>query len=181
MSSIDDKVLNKIRKIKELADRGVGGEKVTAEALLKKYADKYGVTLEDLLLDEKREKYEFHIINKYYRELLHQIISMVCDLTSIEYWMPSSRSRTKESFMLTKLEYEEISSIYSQLIPKLDEEFAITTSAFVQANGLYPSKSSDGEKKMPTREELKLWAAISARAGNMERSYFKNSELIEQK
>lgn len=35
-----------LRKLKALADRGVGGEKVNAEELLKKMMAKYGVTEE---------------------------------------------------------------------------------------------------------------------------------------
>jgi len=48
MSEERYKILDRAKKLKELADRGVGGEMANAKDMLKKYMDKHKITMEDI-------------------------------------------------------------------------------------------------------------------------------------
>lgn len=43
-----EKYIELAKKLKELADRGTGGEKVNAEQQLTRLMEKHGITLEDI-------------------------------------------------------------------------------------------------------------------------------------
>lgn len=60
-------VSNKLRKIKELAQRGVGGEKESALALYEKLKQKYEIS-EDEIFDEK----SFHLQKELTEKLLQK-------------------------------------------------------------------------------------------------------------
>ena len=55
MNDIDaiEKIKNKLRKLKALADRGIDGEADTAQRLLAEVAEKYGIILDELDLETK--------------------------------------------------------------------------------------------------------------------------------
>lgn len=57
---MDENVLRKIKKIKALAERGVGGEKSTAEQKLKKLLEENGITSLDEL---EREQADFELFS----------------------------------------------------------------------------------------------------------------------
>ena len=61
---MDDKKKQLLNKLKALAERGVGGEKETAQRKLKKLMKKYDVEEADLS-DEKKENFEFKYKNKF--------------------------------------------------------------------------------------------------------------------
>jgi hypothetical protein len=53
-----EKILSKARKLKELADRGVDGEKETAERMYAQYKIKYNLTDEQVKGFTKQSKYD---------------------------------------------------------------------------------------------------------------------------
>ena len=65
---MDDKKKQLLNKLKALAERGVGGEKETAQRKLKKLMKKYDVEEADLS-DEKKENFEFKYKNKFEKQL----------------------------------------------------------------------------------------------------------------
>jgi hypothetical protein len=48
MSAERKKILDKAKKLKELADRGVGGEMANAKEMLSKYMEKHNITFEEI-------------------------------------------------------------------------------------------------------------------------------------
>lgn len=53
---MDEKTIQRIKKLQALAERGVGGEKTTAEKMLQKMLEKNGISsLDELEEDELRE------------------------------------------------------------------------------------------------------------------------------
>ena len=69
---MDDKKKQLLNKLKTLAERGIGGEKETAQRKLKELMKKYGVEEIDLS-DEKKENFEFKYKNKFEKQLILQI------------------------------------------------------------------------------------------------------------
>lgn len=67
-----------LRKLKKLADEGIGGEKVNAEKKLNKLMSKYGIS-ETELLEDKIETMEFIYHGVEQKRLLIQIIYKVAN------------------------------------------------------------------------------------------------------
>ena len=55
--------IEKLRKIKALADNGVSGEAIAAQEALDRLLKEYGLTLEDIS-DEQRKDYDFKYSNE---------------------------------------------------------------------------------------------------------------------
>lgn len=68
-----EKNIQLIKKLQELAERGIGGEKETARKKMAALMDKYGVTEKDLT-DEKISDHEITYSGKHERKLLYQIL-----------------------------------------------------------------------------------------------------------
>lgn len=71
-----EELLEKIKKIKALADRGVGGEKMNAQATLERLMQEHGITEADLEL-EKVETEWFTYHDELERRILGQVIYSV--------------------------------------------------------------------------------------------------------
>lgn len=72
-------ILLKIKKVKALAEGGVGGEKEAAQRLLKTLCAKYGVTPEELNEEQKKE-YMFRVRNSVLKLFL-QVYTFMFDAT----------------------------------------------------------------------------------------------------
>ena len=69
---MDDKKKQLLNKLKALAERGIGGEKETAQRKLEELMRKYGIEEADLS-DEKKEGFKFKYKNKFEKKLILQI------------------------------------------------------------------------------------------------------------
>ena len=69
-------ILDKIMKVKALADRGSEGERANAEKMLSLLMTKYGITDEDIVSD-KVDMYMVDTENQLYIQLLVQIANSV--------------------------------------------------------------------------------------------------------
>lgn len=65
-----------LKKIKALAERGVGGEQENAEAILSRLMEKYGVS-EDELDEETRKRHDFEYHGKEQEKILRQVVYKV--------------------------------------------------------------------------------------------------------
>lgn len=125
-----------LRKLKALADRGVGGEQMNAEALLNRMMEKYGVTEEELS-DDVRTKCEFRYGGMFGRNLMDQIIVMVCGRGTCLYKRAYSRENITVAYC-TKAERLEIEAAYSFYRRTLDKGLKTYYDAFVQVEYLFP-------------------------------------------
>lgn len=123
-----------LKKIEKLVARGIGGESVNAEALLKKIKEKYNITDADLAENETCKcwlKYR----DKYEEKLAHQIGLMVLG----EGFSAWRRGRKKEvGYRCTASECVEIYALYSFYracwLKDLDHFYI----AFINVNNLFP-------------------------------------------
>ena len=69
---MNQKKIDFLKKLKNLAEQGVGGEKETAQKKLKQLMQKYNVEEEELS-DDTEEKYEFTFHGEFERRLLLQV------------------------------------------------------------------------------------------------------------
>ena len=71
-----DKIINRIMKVKALADRGTDGERAAAEKLLKELMDKYGITEADI----DSEKVDYHMLKTGSEQMFIQLFSQIFHL-----------------------------------------------------------------------------------------------------
>ncbi|HDF4164020.1 TPA: hypothetical protein ACMU2U_001430 [Clostridioides difficile] len=79
MNNEMDILLEKIRKVKILADNGVGGEQESAQRILKRLMEKHSISIEDLEV-KKVEKYYFRYKDNIEKKILTQVIGIVTNL-----------------------------------------------------------------------------------------------------
>ena len=147
-------------KIKALAERGIGGEKLTAQAQLVKLMKKYKITAEELDI-KTVEDYYFYFDNKFMRKLLHQIIYLVVgkDIRSIR--IIYFRKIKKVKAELTKLQFIEIDALYSHYRKAFRAQQELFILAFIQANNIYPAGIYADAKDGLTAADIQT-AAIAA-------------------
>ena len=143
---MDEKVIQRIKKLQALAERGVGGEKETAQRKLQKMLDENGIySLEEL----EQEKYEYTIFSyngKHERKLLFQVMYKVLtaagDLTS---YKPSG-TRQKVGIYCTKAQKIEIELEFEFYRNLFYEELTLFMKAFIQAQEIFPPDAPQGGK-----------------------------------
>ena len=176
----DDKLIEKLKKLQALAERGVGGEKDTAQKKLDKLLASSGLTLESLN-NEIPQYYLFSYQNKFKQRLLVQVIYKVLGAAESISFYKSKNTRNKIGIYCTpaqKLEIELDFEFYSEI---LDDEFEIFMTAFIQKQNLYPSDGPTDVVSLEgmTDEEKAEWAKIAQYEQGIDRHT--RYEMIESK
>lgn len=147
--------INRLRKLRELVRRGVGGESRNAEEILARLLEKEGITLDQFLSEDEEviNSYEFRYWDRWDQELLFQIYSMITDTYNITC---RKRKKTKVLiFELTKSQYIEFSYLYEIYRKALSKEFDREFNAFIIKNNIFGSSPSCvKDSKNLTPEEL---------------------------
>ncbi len=133
------KILELAKKLKELADRGIGGEKNTAEAMLNALLKKHKISIEEIEGD-KLEDYFFTLKNNL-APLWGQIVKHVDSNIKRYGEFPAKlvkKHLLKGNYMIscTASQYIEIESKYSFYEQLYNEELKYFYSAFIKANNL---------------------------------------------
>lgn len=160
-----------LKKIKTLADRGVDGERESAQTLLTRLMEQYGIS-ETEIEEERRETAWFPYSQETERRLLNQIIYMVTGAGGFgcvgEY---SGRKRKKMGTECTAAERLEIEANYAFFKEAMKKELEIFYSAFANKNNLFPPadkvKPRSIEELSP--EEKAYYAKVGLMAEGMER------------
>lgn len=160
--------IERMKKILALARRGEGGEKTTAEAMLQRLLDKYGMTIADLDDSEQPvERREFKYTTEIERRLLTQIVASVLQTRNVFAW--KHRNKKIRSYELTALQYAEVDVCYTACRVALKKELAKATErlymAFVQTNDL--GVSDPNQEPTGSGLDLDELAAIMALMATM--------------
>lgn len=152
-----------LKKLHELALRGVGGEKETAEVMLQKLMEKYGV--EETDLDESIRKvvvFKFH--GKTERRLLKQIaykITNEWNFSSYCYTASGRPCRTDLGVECTEAERVQISFLFDFYTELYKKEVEFFLSAFIQKHRLFGTlKEGESCSKMSREELFKMTALM---------------------
>lgn len=138
------KYIELAKKLKALADRGIGGEKINAEKMLNALMKKHGISMQEIEGDE----IEFNeiIVSKEKQKLFHQIGYSI--FGKKYHNLDIRRNGNKKYVKCTKaqaVEYEAKLNFYWKLYK---EELDIFYHAFVQRNNIF-SPDSDGQELKP--------------------------------
>ncbi|MGX9758876.1 DUF2786 domain-containing protein [Clostridioides difficile] len=79
MNNEMDILLEKIRKVKALADNGIGGEQESAQRILNRLMKKHSISIKDLEVKDV-EKYYFRYKDDIEKKILVQVIGIVTGL-----------------------------------------------------------------------------------------------------
>ena len=157
---MNDKILDRIRKIRELALRGVAGEKEGAQQLLEELVKKYH--LEDYEFDEDEEKdfdFEFHGLQE--KKILLQVYYKVTNQTQMYDLVRNStgrRIRTQVRASCTEAQKVEIDFLFDFYKRLWYEEVQVLLAAFIQKHSLFgtpnPGTKSDNGYDDETIERI---------------------------
>ena len=143
------KYLELARKLKALADRGVGGEKENAKTMLKALMKKYGFTVADID-GEEIDWQEIKGVTSEKNKLFHQVCYHVCGKKYRK--MGVKKYKNIRFLHSTKAEAIEVEAKLNFFWKLYEEELQIFHHAFVQRNNIY---AEDGDASEPkTKEEL---------------------------
>lgn len=158
--TLDQKVQDKLRKLQALAERGVGGEQVTAQRMLEKLLARHGLTVDDLA-DERREIRWFPAPTAFERRLAWQVLAKVCNTDSPAAY--SSKSKRKQvGVEVTPSEAIEFELHYDALRKAMAEHFDDAFVAFVQANRLFSSLPGAEPEPLLSERDFRIMSMAAA-------------------
>lgn len=150
-----EKIADKLKKIKALAERGVGGEKETAMRMYEELKAKYEVEDEEIMLDAVTLHW-FSFSTQQEKALLHQIFYMVTADPSYHHYTGKYSRRKKLGHDCTEIEAAEITLLYNFYKAELEREYEAFWIAFKCGNNLYPDKNArcykEDEEERPAPE-----------------------------
>lgn len=138
-----DKILEKLKKIKALAERGVGGEKETAMRMYEELCQKYGISEDEAEKAlEKLEKRWFSYSTQLEKQLLLHIFYKVTGSPEHYVYVGKYRHRKKCGCVCTALEAAEIELLFGFYREEMEKELEVFMIAFTQRNYLFPDESA---------------------------------------
>jgi hypothetical protein len=102
------KIIELIKKVKALADKGVSGESISAKEKLKRLCEKYNISENDLRDLEEKTDYILLFRDKNERELLLNIVCMVLDVPVFKW----NENKLCAKMKLTESQYKDIISAF---------------------------------------------------------------------
>lgn len=160
-----DRLLERLRGVKALAEKGAAGERDNAAALLTSLMEKHGITEVDL---EGAEISTHWIRYKtvYERKLLFQLAYMHLGSGHASGCVGryTGRRRKEVGIDCTPAQYIEIVADYHFYREALEEEMSVFYSAFIQKNELFPppgfAREHDGPASVDMDVVLKMEAMM---------------------
>jgi hypothetical protein len=143
-----------LKKIRALAERGVGGEADNAEEILRRLMEKYGVS-EDELDEEERRRHDFEYHGKEQEKLLRQVVYKVTGgyAYNLVYRASGRKVKTRLGADCTAAEKVEIEFLFDFYTRLWERERDAFLSAFIQKHRIFTIRD-DIEPQEVSREEL---------------------------
>jgi len=151
-----------IRKVKNLADRGVNGEKENATILLEKLMKKYGVSFDQIEVPE-RKLAKFYLRGQ--KKLFFQTVWSIVEGWSGTYYP----DKTAVWLDVTAAEKIQIEYKFDLMLKALKKEQALLLRAFIKKNELHSSARNYIKLSDLTPEEFEEYMRIEAMARGIER------------
>lgn len=151
MTAERERILQKIKRVQALAERGVAGERESAAATLDRLMKQYGITEADIA-EERREIAWFRYKTPLEKKLLAQVIYTVTGRAARGcVGTYTNRARKKLGVECTAAERLEIELCFEFYNAALEEEIERFYSAFLIKNDIFPPDSKAAES-VPTKE-----------------------------
>lgn len=145
-----------LKKLQALAERGVGGEKETAERKLRQLMEKYGID-ELEFAEDKLEEFEFKYKNAQEEQLIRQLLYKMfgAEWRSKSYTYRFGKgSKSIRGVECTRAEGIQLQIEYEFYKDLWREEMALFWSAFIQKHRIFSLRPEDtGGSDEPMTEE----------------------------
>jgi len=138
-------LIDKLKKIEALAKCGIGGERETAQRMLDALCKKHGITL-DQIISQDKQGYRFSVQNKLDATLLAHVVLHVCQTSQIANW---KRGRLR-FYELTKAQAIDVEDCFNHFRRAWRKQLADMMAAFVNANHLFAPDGKNDPAKEPT-------------------------------
>ena len=179
-----ESIKQKLLKLQALAEKGYKGEAENAKRAIERICAQYGVTLEEVLCEEKPKRYVFEIGRyKYMLTLFCQCHGVVTGKGQLSY---IKRSRNTIAVDLTPLQYAELSSLFewhkANFLKDLAAMQDTIVEAYINKHNIFRTLSEEERAEREAREEeltpakLRRLAAIMAMQGELGDTYHKMLE-----
>lgn len=164
------------RKLKALAERGVGGEKLNAEKMLSNLLKKHNLTIADIE-GEKTDNYFFKLKESEH-QLWHQIVKSVnVDIKCYGEFPKKDikRLKLKGNYCIqsTLSEYIEIEAKFSIYNPLYQEELNVFYHAFCTANNLGITPKTPISIDDLSVDELKTYKRVLEMSQNIKSKHYR--------
>lgn len=170
MSAVSEALLRRIGKIKALAERGIDGEQLAAQAMLANILARHSLTLADIE-DEKpaRRWVEVQFMGKHERTLMTQVICKVARVSGGVTIRQRKGTRSRYYVELSAAEHVEVEFVFELMRKALADEFEKALTAFIHRNNLFGPARDEDDAPPPQRtpEELARLRQIAAMAEAM--------------
>lgn len=150
----------KLKKLKALAERGVGGEKETAMKLHRELMKKYEIEEEEIL-SETLKVHWFGYRTELEEILLLRIFYKVTESRTYHVYTKKYSRRKKRGCECTEIEAAEIKLLFEFYRNELKRELETFIAAFISGNRIYPDKTArcyeerKDDDREPTPEEMR--------------------------
>ncbi len=170
---IDSKHLQLARKLKALADRGIGGEKTNAKAMLNKLLSKYRLTKQDLESEEIKE-YSFKVKEDQIK-FFYQVGSTILGEHYMVFIEKPYDGRVK--LKCTNAQAIEIAGKWNFYKKLYHQELEVFYISFIQANNLFAENVKPVSILTLSPEEQEKIRRAAAMAPNIDAKKFYKQSL----
>lgn len=153
---MDEKTVQRIKKLQALAERGVGGEKTTAQKKLAKLLKDNNINSLEELQEEKYEYTIFSYNGKHEKKLLAQCMYKVMGAKSDRTAYKPYGRRQKVGIYCTKAQKIEIELEFEFYRNVFYEELGTFIDAFIQAQKIFPEDAPTGECDEFNERDIKI-------------------------
>lgn len=150
----------RLKKLLNLSERGIGGEKEAATKILNNLMKKYNIT-EEQLKSKAVDWYKFRVHNDWEMKLLFQTVYKVLGYGSDAKYI--KKSKITYLFELTLEESIEIEYIYSIYKQDLKKEFDLFYQAFISKNNIFPENAPkvSADESIDYKRAMKIQSFMS--------------------
>lgn len=144
--------LELLQKIKALAEKGQGGEKINAQKILAQLMEKYNIS-ETELSDEVLKEFDIQTYNKWEQRLLYQVAySVYGNIDESKVILRYTYKKGKFCIRCTSSEFLEIEAKFNFYRYHFKKQQEIFYNAFLCSNDIYPPENLVNREKFKHRD-----------------------------
>ena len=152
-------IIQKLRKLHALVERGSPGERENAKVLLIRLLEKFDLTIDDFVDRKVWAKFPYRTV--FEKDLLFQVTFKVTGDSTLTY----VTEKNNMSLKLTESEQIEVKRLYAIYRKALKKEFETTFQAFIHKHWIFPkTPSDDNERKECTLSQEEIEKLVKAMA-----------------
>jgi len=177
---MSDKTISLARKLKALADQGIGGEKLNASIMLEKLMQQHGITIE-MIEGKIVKEHEFYLEpanSQFFIQVASSVLGMKFNYGRYTYKNSRKPGKDRRYVTCTDSEFIEIMAKYDFYKSAYDDDLGIFYAAFIQKNRLFskePISENEDEvfPELSIEEKTRLFKMFQMMEGMEAKKFYK--------